>query len=60
MKNLSSYSDKFQLLGLVRFEIGEIKGQPEKYALLNQKQTGLMQTDYAVDFIVPTLQRHSH
>ena len=41
MKNLSSYLDKFQLLGLVRFEIGEIKGrgQPEKYVLLNEDQT---------------------
>lgn len=43
IKTLTSYADDFRALGILRFEIGEIegRGQPEKYALLNEDQAYL-------------------
>ncbi len=40
LRTLSTYEPELQELGILRFEIGEIKGrgQPQKYALLNEDQ----------------------
>ncbi len=41
---LSNYSDDFRELGILRFETGEIRGrgQPERFALLNEDQAYLL------------------
>lgn len=41
---LSSYSDDFRELGILRFETGEVcgRGQPERFALLNEDQAYLL------------------
>lgn len=43
---LSSYTDDFHELGILRFQAGEIRGrgQPEKYAMLNEDQAYLLLT----------------
>ncbi|MCA9936080.1 MAG: phage regulatory protein/antirepressor Ant [Anaerolineales bacterium] len=43
---VDKYSAKFEELGILRFEIGEIKGrgQPEKFYLLNEDQTYFLMT----------------
>ena len=40
IRTLSTYEAELQELGILRFEIGEIKGrgQPQKYVLLNEDQ----------------------
>lgn len=46
MRTLHKYPKDFRVFGILRFEIGEIKGagQPEKYALLNEDQAYLLLT----------------
>jgi len=46
VKTLTAYADDFRELGILRFQIGEIKGrgQPERYALLNEDQAYLLLT----------------
>ncbi|TKD47331.1 Rha family transcriptional regulator [Azotobacter chroococcum] len=46
MKTLKAYEADFREFGILRFEIGEIKGrgQPEQYALLNEDQCYLLLT----------------
>lgn len=46
MRTLAKYPKDFHVFGILRFEIGEIKGagQPEKYALLNEDQAYLLLT----------------
>lgn len=46
MRTLKKYPKDFRVFGILRFEIGEIKGagQPEKYALLNEDQAYLLLT----------------
>lgn len=46
VKLLTAYTDDFRELGILRFEIGEIRGrgQPERYALLNEDQAYLLLT----------------
>lgn len=43
---VDKYSDRFQEFGILRFEIGEIKGrgQPERFYLLNEDQTYFLLT----------------
>lgn len=43
---LSDYADDFRQLGILRFQTGEIlgRGQPERYALLNEDQAYLLLT----------------
>lgn len=43
---MDKYSTKFQQLGILRFEIGEIegRGQPEKFYLINEDQTYFLMT----------------
>lgn len=45
-KLVKEYQADFEEIGILRFEIGEIKGrgQPEKYALLNEDQAYLLLT----------------
>ncbi len=45
-KLLTAYADDFRELGILRFQIGEIqgRGQPEKYAMLNEDQAYLLLT----------------
>ncbi|MBD9675525.1 Rha family transcriptional regulator [Pseudomonas sp. PDM18] len=46
MKLITAYSADFEELGILRFEIGEIvgRGQPEKFAMLNEDQAYLLLT----------------
>ncbi|TAN27538.1 MAG: hypothetical protein EPN31_10735 [Castellaniella sp.] len=46
VKLLTAYTDDFREVGILRFEIGEIRGrgQPERYALLNEDQAYLLLT----------------
>ncbi|MGN6581019.1 MAG: Rha family transcriptional regulator [Bordetella sp.] len=45
-KTLNAYAADFRELGILRFQIGEIRGrgQPERYVLLNEDQTYLLLT----------------
>ena len=45
-KLIKAYKPDFEQLGIVRFQIGEIKGrgQPERYAMLNEDQAYLLLT----------------
>ena len=44
MRLLKNYTDDFKAFGILRFEIGEIvgRGQPEKFAMLNEDQSYLL------------------
>lgn len=46
MRLLKNYTDDFKAFGILRFEIGEIvgRGQPEKFAMLNEDQCYLLLT----------------
>ena len=46
MRLLKNYMDDFKTFGILRFEIGEIagRGQPEKFAMLNEDQCYLLLT----------------